>query len=97
MRRAQQELGLSHIEDIKVVLPSYTYKTPPYNGIIEHEFCPVYIAYTDEEPRPNSEEVEAYRWMPWTEYVALLTEHPEEMSYWTKDQYKQLKELSFPE
>lgn len=96
VRRAAQELGLTSISDIRVVLPTYTYKTPPYNGIIENEFCPVYVAYTDAEPQPNIEEVEAYRWMSWPEYATLLTEHPDEMSYWTKDQYRQLEKLSLP-
>jgi len=90
-RRAQDELGITNLYDLKVVLPDYTYKTPPYNGIIENEFCPVYIAYTDGEFTPNPAEVEAYKWLTWPEYVQLLAAKPDEMSYWCKDQYQQLR------
>ncbi|HSX00099.1 MAG TPA: isopentenyl-diphosphate Delta-isomerase [Patescibacteria group bacterium] len=92
-RRAAFELGLSELENSRVVLPNYRYTTPPYNGIIENEFCPVYVAYTDEEPNPNAEEVEQYQWVAWKEYVKMLYNTPERMSYWAKDQYAQLKEL----
>ena len=92
-RRAAYELGLNGLRDIACVLPKYRYTTPPYNGIIENEFCPVYVAFTDEEPKPNPEEVEAYEWITWPEYVDMLTVRAGEMSYWAKDQYQQLKEL----
>ncbi|HSW66835.1 MAG TPA: isopentenyl-diphosphate Delta-isomerase [Bacillota bacterium] len=93
-RRAKYELGLTDLQDIKVVLPEYRYTTPPYNGIIENEFCPVFVAYTDAEPLPNKEEVEDYRWLPWHDYKQLLEFEPKKMSYWAEDQFKQLKDLS---
>lgn len=92
-RRAQFELGITQLEDIAVQLPAYHYTTPPYNGIIENEFCPVYVAYTTQEPAPNPDEVAAHQWLAWGEYAGLLSSQPEVMSYWTKDQYKQLKNL----
>jgi len=92
-RRAAYELGLTQLEDITVQLPAYRYTTPPYHGIIENEFCPVYIAYTSQEPMPNPEEVEAYEWLPWPAYAARLTDDAGAMSYWAKDQYQQLQAL----
>lgn len=92
-RRAKFELGLDSLQDISVVLPNYRYATPPYNGIIENEFCPVYVAYVDDEPKPNPEEVEAYKWLPWPEYVKMLTTESDKMSYWAKGQYEQLVTL----
>lgn len=92
-RRAAFELGIDSLKHITVVLPKYRYTTPPYEGIIENEFCPVYIAYTDEAPQPNPEEVEAYEWLDWKDYVHMLQNTPEKMSYWAKDQYTQLKDL----
>lgn len=93
VRRAKFELGLDALTDLQIVLPRYTYTTPPYNGIIENEFCPVFVAYTNAEPQPNPAEVAAYAWLTWPEYVRLLGETPEQVSYWAKDQYKQLKSL----
>lgn len=92
-RRAQFELGIEKLDDISCVLPKYRYTTPPYNGIIENEFCPVFVAYVDQEPSPNPAEVEAYKWVTWPEYIAMLTEEADKMSYWAKDQYKQLQHL----
>ena len=92
-RRAAYEIGLNSLRDTSCVLPKYIYKTPPFKGIIEHEFCPIFVAYTDEEPKPNPEEVEAYKWLTWPEYVAMLETEVDKMSYWCKDQYKQLKDL----
>ena len=92
-RRAAYELGMHDLENITCVLPQYRYTTPPYNGIIENEFCPVFIAYSDGKLAPNPEEVEAYQWVSWPDYVRMLQKQPEIMSYWAKDQYKQLQML----
>lgn len=91
-RRTKHEVGIEKLEGITCVLPHYSYKTPPYNGIIENEFCPVFVAYTPEyHPRLNPEEVEEYKWLTWQEYVQMLQDRPGEMSYWAKDQYERLK------
>jgi isopentenyl-diphosphate delta-isomerase len=95
-RRSQYELGIHDLEDIRVMLPNYRYTTPPYNGIIENEFCPVFMAYTAAEPQPNPEEVEAYSWLSWESYVHMLQKQPDVMSYWAKDQYHQLQVLGLP-
>lgn len=92
-RRAQGELGITHLEDITVVLPKYRYQTPPMNGIIENEFCPVFIAWTNDEPTPNPDEVEAFHWTTWHEYANMITFEAHRMSYWATDQYTQLKDL----
>ncbi len=87
-RRAQYELGIIKLDNLTCVLPKYVYKTPPYKGIIEHEFCPIYVAFTDQEPKPNGQEVEAYRWISWSEYRELLEADSggDATSYWAKDQ-----------
>lgn len=68
-RRLQYELGMT-ATDLKVVLPKYMYKTPAYNNIIEHEFCPVYFARATSVPLPNPQEVSAFYWMNWNDFVA---------------------------
>ncbi len=90
-RRAEFEVGLEELDGINCVVPVYTYKTPPYNGIIEHEYCPIFVAFTREEPQPNPDEVEAFQWVTWTAYVRMLELKPEKMSYWSKDQYRILQ------
>ena len=93
LRRAQYELGITTLEDIKPVLPTYRYTTPPNNGIIENEFCPVFIAWTNDKPQPNPEEVNAFHWITWHEYTNMMAFESHKMSYWANDQYQQLKAL----
>jgi isopentenyl-diphosphate Delta-isomerase len=95
IRRTQYELGMS-VTGIEVLLPDYRYTTPPFQGIIENEICPVYRAIATSDPRPNPAEVEAYRWMAWSDYIAALRDEPELYSYWAKDHYPRLSALQFP-
>jgi len=92
-RRARDELGMQ-VRDVRLVLPNYRYTTPPFHGIIENEMCPVFVARQDSDILPNSEEVEVYRWITWEEYLAALKTHPDEYSYWTKEQAALLQENS---
>jgi isopentenyl-diphosphate delta-isomerase len=90
-RRLNYELGMT-AQDFEVMLPKYIYKTPPFKGIIEHEFCPVYIARATSPVQANPDEVEAYKWVAWDEYVRLLEADREDIySWWCKDQLQQLK------
>ncbi len=91
-RRAKDELGVQVLKDITCVVPDYKYTTPPYNGIIENEFCPVYVAYAMADVQRNPDEVETYQWLDWPEYVHMLLDEKENMSYWAKDQYTRLKD-----
>ena len=72
-RRLQYELGMK-VTDVNVALPKYTYKTPPYKGIIEHEYCPVYVAIAASEPVPNPVEVAQYKWLKWSQFVQAAKE-----------------------
>lgn len=96
LRRLDYELGTT-ASNIQVILPKYIYKTPPYKGIIEHEFCPVFVAVSDAEPIPNPNEVSDYKWLDWAEFMAMaeadskLPKSKQQWSWWCKDQLKQLK------
>lgn len=85
-RRAQFELGLSSLSDFQEAVSNYTYKTTPYNGIIDHEFCPIYLARSDENPVPNPQEVDDFKWMTWSDYKIWSETEAEVFSYWTKQQ-----------
>lgn len=85
-RRAIYELGIHDLSDIRCVLPTYRYKTNLYNGIIENEYCPVYIAKISGLAKPNPAEVGEYRFMQWDEFKKDVSEHPEQYSYWAREQ-----------
>lgn len=91
-RRLNYELGITVIKNLEVILPKYRYKTPPFKGIIENEFCPVYFARTSQEPKLNIKEVEDYKWMKLKDFVEQTQADKKNIwSYWCKDQIKQLK------
>jgi isopentenyl-diphosphate delta-isomerase len=79
-RRLKYELGMT-VRKIQLILPEYIYKTPPYSGIIEHEFCPVYIATADSEPNPNPDEVEDYKWVEWKWFLEQTNNDSDDYSY----------------
>lgn len=88
VRRAKDELGMK-LKTIRKVIPRYIYTTPPFNGIIEHEFCPVFFAIAASEVKPNPDEVEDYKWLDWDEFINLIKhDNPDMWSWWTKDQVK---------
>lgn len=104
-RRVQYELGMK-ITSIKLLVPKYVYKTPPYNGIIEHEYCPIYLASAVTEPTPNPSEVEDYKWVSWqwfleetavdsNDYSDLLSDTAPKWSWWCKDQLKHLPNIPY--
>src|SRR5690606_594479 len=68
-RRLNYELGMT-AKDFEIVLPTYRYRTPPYRGIVENEFCPVFFARASSMPIPNPEEVSSVRWMSWDSFLA---------------------------
>lgn len=89
-RRAAFELGLHEVTDITKVLPNYRYTTPPFNGIIENEFCPVFFARTTQTFTPNPEEVMDFTWQSWKNILADVAKNPDVYSYWFKDQLVEL-------
>lgn len=92
VRRLNYELGLDEVVNLEVLLPDYRYKTPPFNGIIENEICPVYAGLVKTEPKINPDEVEAYKWVDWLTMLVDINNSPDDYSYWFKDQLKQLED-----
>ena len=88
-RRADYELGMT-VRDTAVIVSDYRYATPPYNGIVENEICPVFAARLATNSQVNPDEVEAFRWILWADYVADIATHPNTYSYWAKDQLPHL-------
>lgn len=99
-RRLDFELGMqaSHIQ---LILPDYIYTTPPYNGIIENEFCPLYVAIAVNKPDPNPDEVRDYEWISWNSFIDQTRKDSDDYSdlsaadapvwsWWCKDQLKYL-------
>lgn len=88
-RRGAHEVGLT-LRDITLVLPHFRYRATDASGIVEHEICPVYVAYTDDEPRLNPAEVAEARWVDPEELDASLRTTPWAFSPWLVLQSQQV-------
>lgn len=92
VRRLHYELGMT-ANNLRCVKKDYRYKTPEFNGIIEHELCPIYIGSPLNDPIPNPDEVQEFVWLEWSEYVRRIsTDSSNEFSWWCKDQLKHITE-----
>lgn len=89
-RRLGFELGLSS-KKIELAIPDFKY-TAEMNGIVENEFCPVYLARVSGKPTPNKEEVEDYSWVKWDDFLREIESNPEGYSVWAVAQTKQLRD-----
>jgi len=78
--------------DFQVVLPRYVYRSPPFRGIVEYEFCPVYVARAASQPRPNPLEVDGCAWRDWEGFVREAeSDTTDAYSWWCKDQLLDIK------
>src|SRR5207244_1180317 len=55
-RRLREELGIG-TADITLILPSFRYRARMDDGVLENELCPVFRAYTGDQPVPDPAEV----------------------------------------
>lgn len=69
-RRVAIELGMQ-VYDLQEALPDFQYRCE-YGGVVENEICPVWLARTNDEPRPNPAEVAATRWADWNHFKQIL-------------------------
>lgn len=83
-RRLRDELGLT-IETISTLLPDYRYRAEK-DGVVENEFCPVMVSFTDQVPQLNPQEVEAVRWVDWQSFVTEVRQFPERYSPWCTEE-----------
>lgn len=90
-RRLDYELGMT-VRDVEVALPDHLYRAPPFQGVVEYEFCPVFFARAAGEPRPNPVEVEGCAWLRWEVFVARALQDPvDRYSWWCKNQLRELQ------
>ena len=85
------ELGLD-IREVRPYLPDFRYRAVMDNGIVENEVCPVFRTEVPSGtvPMPDPEEVEDYRWIPWSEFSADVLSGAFEVSPWCKLQVEEL-------
>ena len=85
VRRADQELGLP-LREIVPILPEFSYRATDASGVVENEFCPVFLAVTDAEPAPVASEVAEYSWSDPQDLAEAVRRAPYAFSPWLVSQ-----------
>ncbi len=94
-RRAEFELGI-RLTDIALALPRFRYRAVDASGIVENEVCPVYTAFTDDEPAPHPDEVVDFRWVEPAALATALRATPWAFTPWLVMQADQLPLFATP-
>lgn len=92
LRRLSQELGIIATA-IDVIVPGFRYRAVMPNGVTENEICPVVRVIYDGPVRPDPDEVDDHRWIPWPEFVENVTSAALTVSPWCASQLAELRAL----
>ena len=91
-RRGHDELGLA-LSDVDLMLPRFRYRATDASGTVENEVCPVYLATTRQEPRPNPDEVAELAWVRPEDLARGVRSTPWAFSPWLVRQIDRLAAL----
>lgn len=84
-RRLKEEMG---IETTVVPAFHFIYQTPFENGLCEHELDHVFTGMFQGEPRINTAEVAAWRWISPEALLMEMELFPDTFTYWFKEIYQ---------
>ena len=93
-RRLADELGMADVE-LELALPDYRYRAEML-GVVENEFCPVWVGFSDATPTPGPQEVAAVQRRPWAEFLAAVRANDDpfyrSLSPWCREETRLLAE-----
>ena len=101
-RRLDYELGME-ITDLECVLPDFGYRATDASGLVENEFCPVFLAHVridpesshpNDPPLANPDEVLDWKWWKWNDVIEAARLTPFVFSPWSVQQMAQLPRLA---
>ena len=81
-RRLRHELGVRPV-DVRLVLPDFAYRAS-FQGVEEHELCPVMVCRIDEVPAARPDEVEEWEWWSWSRLVEEAAAPGSVLSPWAR-------------
>lgn len=87
-RRVPEELGLTsgQLGNLRLVLPEFQYRAVDSSGIVEWEWCPVFVGSIAREPAPIAEEVDQHAWAEPAALFRAVDATPFAFSPWMVEQ-----------
>ncbi|MDA3893130.1 MAG: isopentenyl-diphosphate Delta-isomerase [Salinivirgaceae bacterium] len=79
--RLQHEMGFDADVDFQF---KFTYRETFGSGLTEHETDHVYFGEWEGLPHPNPDEVADFTWVKVDDLIKLISEFPEQYTYWFK-------------
>jgi len=79
-RRLAFEIGITQLDFLEEIAP-YRYCFVR-DGVMENEICPIIVGFTSQQPSPNADEVEAVRFIQWSDFVEDTKKNPQHWSDW---------------
>ncbi|WP_293781881.1 isopentenyl-diphosphate Delta-isomerase [uncultured Aeromicrobium sp.] len=79
------------VRDLRCVLPRFRYRAVDPGGVVENEFCPVFMARIDGPLHPDPSEVLESRWVAWPDLRAAVAVAPWALSPWLVSQFHQFE------
>ena len=78
-RRLMEEMGITvPLQELFY----FIYKASFDNGLTEHELDHVMVGYSDEDPKINTDEVKAFKWVPIDVLKKDLFDNPDHYTVW---------------
>ncbi|MFZ0529521.1 MAG: isopentenyl-diphosphate Delta-isomerase [Propionicimonas sp.] len=84
-RRVREELGVTPLE-LELALPEFGYRAVDDSGVVENEFCPVWVGRLRQPLAVDPSEVAAHTWVAWDDLVGLAAAAPALLSPWCAEQ-----------
>jgi isopentenyl-diphosphate delta-isomerase len=63
---------------------SFIYKAPFENGLTEHEYDYILVGEYNDDPQPNPDEVNAWKWMKLEDIEVDIKKNPSNYTEWFK-------------
>jgi isopentenyl-diphosphate delta-isomerase len=98
MRRTRYELGVDVTTIEKISDYRYCFSK---DDVMENEICPIFVGFYDGRVMPNPQEVQAFKWIKWEDWLEEIAKYPDHYSPWCVEETqilasdKQFNELQF--
>ncbi|MFM9903821.1 MAG: isopentenyl-diphosphate Delta-isomerase [Pyrinomonadaceae bacterium] len=87
-RRLKYELGITGTK-LQIILPDFRYRAEK-DGVVENEICPVLVGFLIGQPRLNTAEVQATRWVDWNTFIDEVRDPANGYSPWAIEEVELL-------